>query len=241
MDRNAFLRTISVDDPAGVGVVSAALREWEPRLDLERPPRDALLYEPDGTLYAVCVGGTLAVHTDRRDRVVHPGDILVVPQAYALDAGPDVDLLAIRYDGPPPDHFRERFIQVWGFEHVEAPMPGPPGLHILIPPADVRHRVPYAILDAEVTGRDVTKTDEDCRLIVGLAGSVRLIADNVEAVLGPRQFLTVPPLSTFRLAGTGRVGILTLLCEPAHEARRVGPTTAADRGVNPEYLPPTPG
>ena len=62
----------------------------------------------------------MTVMAGRRRQEIARGDAIVVPRGLALDIEPEVDLLGVRYDGPPPDHFRERFIQVWGFEHLAA-------------------------------------------------------------------------------------------------------------------------
>ena len=109
-----------LSDAGAVQAMSDALRAWEPRLELYLPPRHARLFEPDGTLYAVALSGPMTVVAGRRRQEIARGDAIVVPQGLALDIEPEVDLLGVRYDGPPPDHFRERFIQVWGFEHLAA-------------------------------------------------------------------------------------------------------------------------
>src|SRR5579871_4270234 len=98
--------------------LAAAVSAWEPAFELVVPPRDARLFEPDGTLYAVAIGPTHTIRYNHRERVISSGDLIVVPCALALDVEPEVRMLGIRYVGPAPDHFRERFIQVWGFEHI---------------------------------------------------------------------------------------------------------------------------
>jgi hypothetical protein len=76
------------------------------------------LYEPDGTLYAICLDGPVVVATDRRQVKVHAGDLVILPPAVAVELSATSRWFGIVYTGPYPYHFRERFIQVWGFEHV---------------------------------------------------------------------------------------------------------------------------
>lgn len=76
------------------------------------------LYEPDGTLYAVCLDGPVTVATDRRRVTVNHGDLVILPPQVAVELSRPVRWFGIVYSGPYPYHFRERFIQVWGFEHL---------------------------------------------------------------------------------------------------------------------------
>jgi len=92
-----------------------SLREFEPVFwvgpwgeSLER------LYEPDGTLYAVCLDGPVVVATDRRRVTVNQGDLVILPPMVAVELSHAVRWFGIVYTGPYPYHFRERFIQVWG-------------------------------------------------------------------------------------------------------------------------------
>ena len=145
-----------LSDAGAVQAMSDALRAWEPRLELYLPPRHARLFEPDGTLYAVALSGPMTVIAGRRRQEIARGDAIVVPRGLALDIEPEVDLLGVRYDGPPPDHFRERFIQVWGFEHLAAQasrVRSDGGVRDVIPADDVRHRISYAVLRPDVTSR----------------------------------------------------------------------------------------
>ena len=124
------------------------VRGWEPCFAIERPPRNALLYELDGTLYAIALGAEMAITRNHRTRRLLLGDAIVVPQGLALEIEPEVDLLAIRCEGTPPDHFRERFIQVWGYDHFPAPrQPADPSLGTfreVIPASDTRFPLSYA-------------------------------------------------------------------------------------------------
>ena len=107
-----------IDDPEQLDSLSAWVKDWDPCFTVLRPPREALLYEPDGTLYAFARSGPMTIKLWHRLRTLDLADAIVVPQGLALEIEPAVDLWAICCVGTPPDHFRERFIQVWGFDHV---------------------------------------------------------------------------------------------------------------------------
>ncbi|MFM7128951.1 MAG: hypothetical protein ACKO0V_06295 [bacterium] len=98
--------------------LETALRSFEPLFWLMPPgePTDRL-YDPDGTLYAICLDGPAELCTDRRRVAVNRGDLVIIPPAVAIDVSPQARWLGLSYTGPYPYHFRERFIQVWGFEH----------------------------------------------------------------------------------------------------------------------------
>lgn len=98
--------------------LESALRDFEP-LFWVGPRTESLdrLYEPDGTLYAICLDGPCEISTDRRKVHVHQGDLVILPPAIAIEVAPSARWFGIVYTGPYPYHFRERFIQVWGFEH----------------------------------------------------------------------------------------------------------------------------
>lgn len=98
--------------------LETALRSFEP-LFWVVPPGEPVdrLYDPDGTFYAFCLDGPAELCTDRRRVVVETGDLVIIPPAVAIDIYPPARWFGISYTGPYPYHFRERFIQVWGFEH----------------------------------------------------------------------------------------------------------------------------
>lgn len=133
-----------------------ALREFEP-LFWVGPWGETLdrLYEPDGTLYAICLDGPTELTTDRRKVRVEKGDLVVVPPAVALDATPAARWLGLVYTGPYPYHFRERFIQVWGFEHI------PLGLDAGDPhQPDLRHRIYISRGTSCEPGNEISATPE---------------------------------------------------------------------------------
>ena len=230
----------NLDEPADLDALADALRTWEPHLLFYRPLRNALLFEPDGTLYAVAMRDGMTFETDRRSVVVNLGDMIVLPRGHGVDAGDDVDLIAFCHDGPPPDHFRERFIQVWGFDHRPAPIPGLTSsvLHDVVPLREARLRVPYAVIDVSSAEENVVPASSDFLLLVALMGEV-----HVDVVLGqtattvdlPARFaFLVHPGGHCRLSGSGRVGVLTVLNDLANEARV---ESSLQTGAGPEYVP----
>jgi hypothetical protein len=235
-------RVLEENDAPGLQELAQAVRLWEPRLDLYRPPRDARLFEPDGTLYAVALSEGMSITTERGTMALGRGDALIVPQALGLEIEPEVNLLAILHDGPPPDHFRERFIQVWGFEHRPAgavPRPGGGGgLTEVIADEDVRFRIPYAVWDLEGAPVDAPPTTLEITLLVGLGGEPRLVLTEGDSgtILRPGTIAAIGPGAGFRVLGTGRLGRLILRTELAHEARRA-PRRAEIRAMSPEYDP----
>ena len=110
-----------VDDPAGVERTARAIRDWEPHLDLIVTRDDPRIYEPDATLYAVGLAPETTLLARHKEQAFRRGDLIVVPRSVAIDAdAPRDSYVAILHDGTPPYHFRERFIQTWGYEHRPA-------------------------------------------------------------------------------------------------------------------------
>jgi hypothetical protein len=231
-------RALSLDDPDDLAALSAFVRAWEPGLEPFRPPLDSLFYEPDGTTYAIALTPTMEVPRDHPRRSVGTGDLLVIPREYALDLGPQVDLLAIRHEGPPPDHFRERFIQVWGFEHFPAPpTTGAPAYHDVVPASEVRFRVLYAILDVSHGDTHELEASEALRLCVMLDGQVAVACSGVKFDSSSRQAFLLPAGAGCRLRGTGRLGVLILHHELSHDARRQAASRLDSSPLSPERAP----
>ena len=238
MHPSPFIRAYALDDPEEVNALSAILRDWEPCIELYTPPRGSFLYEPDGTLYAIALRDGMTFATDRRAVKVGTGDLIVLPQGHGVDAGDDVDLIAFRHEGSPPDHFRERFIQVWGFDHLPAPssIEEEGGDIEIVSPGDVRFRFPYAILDVKPAKAHVVSASEDFRLLIAFEGEFTIAAARIEDEsrirLQARQATLIAPGNAFRVGGAGRMGMLTVSSEIAHEARR---DDAAPIMKGPEY------
>jgi hypothetical protein len=237
-------RAVSLADTPSFQALAQTVRDWEPSLEVEIPPRDALLYEPDGTLYAVCLREQMTVITGHRERLVRRGDLIVVPQAVAVDARPDVELLAVRYDGPPPDHFRERFSQVWGLEHIAWKPQSRDGRSIvssLVASDEVRHRLPYSVAEVNTKGGSIETRTGDVLLLIGLDGTPAVAIQSAvsanELELCRGQIVAVSALSTVVFEGNGTVGILGLRTELAHQARR-SECLRSGRGISQVYEPP---
>jgi len=121
------------------------------------------------------VTGPIVVATDRRKVTVQRGDMVILPPAVAVELSSSARWFGLVYTGPYPYHFRERFIQVWGFEHVVLGMPNAvdrsasheSGNAAATRPRDLRHRV-YVNADRhEVSNRshefELTLTFDDAK------------------------------------------------------------------------------
>ncbi len=230
--------TAHIDDEASIESLAAAIRSWEPRLDVVAARDNPMIYEPDGTLYAAAVAGESQLVARHKARPFRPGDVAVIPRAVAIDAeAPGASYVAVRHDGDPPYHFRERFIQTWGYEHRPASTfgLGTPGDDV-IPEDDHRFRVPYsrvALRGDPVRG----STGLDLHLWVGLEGR-RIVAtaqDSQGSGLGPADVLLVGPEVDYWIEGRGVAGRFLLMVEAAHEARLARAGRA--HGLSPEYRP----
>lgn len=208
--------------------LSEWLGRWEPCLSISRPQRDALLYEPEGTLYAIAVETTMTVNLFHRQRTIRKGDAIVVPPGLAMELNPEVDLLAIRSSGTPPAHFRERFIQVWGYEHFRtdttATQTAATEFREVIPESDPRFAVSYAIWqlqDLSARG-SVRNCIDDVVVLLNLDRDVRQVVldDSVDAVeIPPRHVLGLCPGVNHRLCTPGELGCLRLVSEAIFVAR----------------------
>lgn len=149
-----------MDDP-NRDALENALRDFEPVFWVG-PWGDHLerLYEPDGTLYAICLDGPVDLTTDRRRVCVNRGDLVIIPPAVAIDVSPSSRWFGLVYTGPYPYHFRERFIQVWGFElqpisQIDADQAVD----------DIRHRIYVS-----KTARNLTDRSNGFRILLHLSG-----------------------------------------------------------------------
>jgi hypothetical protein len=227
-----------LDDASALERLSSEVRAWDPAFDLVRPPSDALLYEPDGTLYALALQAPMTAEFNHRTRELQPGDLLIVPRSVPVGIEPTVDLLGIRFEGEPPDHFRERFIQVWGYDYFPAPESGAAAAE-----ADLRFPVRRSIVTvAEGPATLAGSTGHDRRLVIVLEGRVAVegVDDGRPSVeLGPRDVLLTDGAVELAARGPGRLAILHLEPEIVFEARRAAGRRSGT-GPTPEYLPPSP-
>ena len=158
-------------DDATVAAIGDAIRDWEPCLDLVAATDDPMIFEPDGTLYAVGLAGETTLRARHKTATFRRGDLIVVPRSVAIDAeGSGARFVAVRHDGIAPYHFRERFIQTWGYEHRPAATNfAETAFDDVIPASDLRFRVPYrriAIADSSL----VAATGLEAHLLVVLEG-----------------------------------------------------------------------
>jgi len=230
--------TANLDDASALERLSAEVRAWDPAFDLLRPPSDALLYEPDGTLYAVALHAPMTAEFNHRIRDLRPGDLLIVPRSVPVGVEPTVDLLGIRFEGEPPDHFRERFIQVWGYDHYPAADP-----NASVADADLRFPIRRSVTPVSETPVPLPgSTAYDRRLVIVLDGRISVGAgiDGRSSVdLGPRDVLLTDGEPALVAHGSGLLVMIQVEPEIVFEGRRAAGRSAGARPT-PEYLPPSP-
>ncbi|MDR3639415.1 MAG: hypothetical protein P4L84_36780 [Isosphaeraceae bacterium] len=230
---------VSRDDPHALRLAADALHEWEPCWDLDVPDRFARLYEADGTLYGFCVGDAMTVSHNHREQRLATADLIVVPRELALDIEPEVELIALRHSGAPPDHFRERFIQVWGFEQIAAGAGeelGRAGCVAVIPAEDVRYPLTYSLTnDWPLRG----STRMNSVLVIAYGGGpchVTAGAARARHTLAAGDALLMGPGIEFAVEGDGRSGVVTLFHELGQQGRRLD-AARAGRPAGPEFDP----
>ncbi len=197
----------------GWSTASTSIRTWEPALDLWREEDVPRLYEPAGTLYAVCLSST-RLSTDRRVVDVTRGDLIIVPQAVAIDVETPVDLLCLSHNGVPPFHFRERFIQIWGFEKIGAE-------EAQDPLRTGEHRFTYQVLDLNPGQNHREPAGLDIRIVLVLTGGCNLsrVGETEVEALNVDNLCILGAEEDFQLHGQGRLGVLTIPTELLHEYR----------------------
>lgn len=225
------------DEAAFAGLV-AALRAWEPRLDLFVSNDDSTLFEPDGTLYAVCLSES-NLRFRHRLGVVRSGDALIVPQGVPIEADPGLDYVGIRHEGTAPYHFRERFIQSRGFEHVEVPTDTSGRVVSMISFRDARYRMSYAQIAAAGPILDVLDVGLDAQLVVVYAGAGRITCSNeLDAVdLTCDSLVLIPAGISYQIEGNLSAICLRLEPELIYEARRMTESVAKGPAWSPEPDP----
>jgi hypothetical protein len=227
------------DDESSRARLAEAIREWDPGLDLVAARDDPRIYEPDGTLYAVGLADETSLLARYKVHEFCRGDMIVVPRSVAIEAEePGAHYVAIRHDGPPPYHFRERFIQTWGYEHRPASREDLIwSVDEVIPEDDARFRVPYRRSRVGDPARGSTRLD--LHLLVGLEGKAT-VADASRAVsydVGPGDLALIRIGVDYWIEGKGVVGRLILMVESAHEARLAEAVGGPSDGPSPEFRP----
>jgi hypothetical protein len=217
-----------IDDENQLHRLSEWVGQWEPCVSICRPQRDAVLYEPEGTLYAIAVGTTMTINLFHRERTVRKGDAIVVPQGLAIEINPEVDLLAIRSTGTPPGHFRERFIQVWGYDHFSADHAhseaDTPELHQVIRESDPRFPLSYAIWQPQQTraGRSFRVCENELVLLLNLnrqAVRVEIDCDPPALEIPAGHVIGLRPGLGHQVCGPGGLGRIRIVSEPVFVAR----------------------
>jgi hypothetical protein len=185
------------DDFAGIEVLTRDLAAWEPKVELIAGRGLRVLYDPDATLYALFLGpGTTTLRTDRRRQVLEAGDVAVLPPGIGIEVEPAGNFLALGDLRPHPRHFRERFIQIWGFERWPGAVGEP------VEPAEGRaHRI--AGFRWEVPGAWTDWSAEPWELVLAwpLSGTLEAEGSGVSGPLG--GVLAVGPGAGVRVRGPG--------------------------------------
>jgi hypothetical protein len=228
------------DDESSRAALAAAIRAWEPALDLVATRDDPRIYEPDGTLYAVGRGPEVNLLVRHKVRPFRAGDMIVVPRAVAIDAEePGASYVAIFHDGIPPYHFRERFVQTWGYEHRPAATEDSGWISDdVVPNDDPRFRVPYRrsrIDDGSI--RDASGLD--LHLLIGMEGEGRVGNNDSEIIydVRPGNLLLVGVGVNYWVEGQVVVGRLILRAESVYEARLATAVVGPESSPSPEFRP----
>lgn len=215
--------------------IESALRDFDPALTFFSFPADDRLYDPDYTLYAVATSGPCVLSVYSRRQRVEAGDLVVIPAGLAIDVDPPGDFLVIRHAGAPPFHFRERFLQVWGFEHLTARGDTSEGVRFVLGREDPRHRLGYAVLRPE--GRDAVELEAGIGplVLVGLGDRVEVAVDaggeRASATMQRDAIAFVPAWGTVHATGRGELGVFGL--KPEFDPR----SEPQPKTISPEWHP----
>lgn len=234
------LQFAQAGDDAALAALGDAIRAWEPTLDLAWARDDPMIFEPDGTLYAVGLAAETTLLARHKARAFRRGDMIVVPRSVAIDAEePGARFVALRHDGIAPYHFRERFIQTWGYEHRPASPASPDeSPDDVIPDAEVRLRIPYRRFGIG-DGRHDGSTGLDAHLLLLLEGRATIGRPDGEEVreVGPDDLALVVGGCDYWIEGRAVVGRLILKAEAAYEASLTAALAAPGPGPSPEFRP----
>jgi hypothetical protein len=222
-------------EPSTVQALSGWVRDWEPSLELMAFTEDSRIYEPDGTLYVVCISGESIVTVRHKPRPVRAGDAFVLPQGVAVELEGSMTVLAFRHDGAVPVHFRERFIQTWGIDYRPVTTPVAVGITTVLPAIGSTFRIGYDLIVLDDAGH-LCEPIGDPQLVFALQGSPQVIMNSGEtATLGETALALIMPMQSFQIVGEGVVGRIVLETELAFETRRLAEWTKAPAAVSPEY------
>jgi hypothetical protein len=217
----------------GFSQLAEELQRWEPQFVLNRLSQEERLYDQDGTLYAVCLSETATLVTDRRREPLGLGDLVVVPQSIAVDVVPEGSFLTLSASGTPPYHFRERFIQIQGFERLSL---GMSTCGTLVDDA-ARHRISYQIVRAGPLNLiDVPNSPWERLLCIALDGDLKVESDQAEQLieLTRGDVFWINSENPNRIIGNGRLGLILLTTETRHEVRKLAAIAASSQALSPE-------
>jgi hypothetical protein len=151
--------------------------------------------------------------------------------------------LAILHDGTPPYHFRERFIQTWGYEHRPAATGAIENTYDeVVPDDDPRYRAPYRRIGAG-DRPFVGAAALDLHLLIGLdgRGTIGPSRDGPREEFGPDNLALVMGDGDYSVQGRLVVGRFLLRAESSHEARLAAASAEPPAGWSPEFRPRAPG
>lgn len=192
----------AISEPGQLRSLAEEIRAWEPGLELDYEAGSGHLYSPDATLYALNLGETCTLSTDRRRQEVARGEIVVVPQGVGLRVDPGGDFLRLQDFGPAPALFRERFIQVSGFELLR-------GLRSTS--STERFRIDLEDLPLDAVSVTIPAEPWDARLLVHLDGWAEVILGDIPTrIERGGGVCLVAPRTTVRVEGVGRLASLRL-------------------------------
>lgn len=218
--------------PDGVESLAAAVRAWEPQLELQSAGPLGRLYDPDATQYALLLGPACTLSTDRRHQPIACGDLVVIPPALAIDVDPYASFLVVCYLGTPPYHFRERFLQVWGFEHFLAPVEN--GGLVLDDPSR-GHRLRYETLDRQA---ELVTSALELKLLVSRSADLTLTPADRNQPTSTGSLALLAPGWTGSVSAPESISSLTLLPELLHARKVSEARQVASQSLSPEYQPP---
>jgi mannose-6-phosphate isomerase-like protein (cupin superfamily) len=217
--------------------IADALTAWEPTLGLSVYQNEPSFFDADATIYGIVLSDDSTLMVRHKPRNVKRGDAIVVPRGVSIDAEPGVTMFALTHEGVAPVHFRERFIQTWGMEHLPL-RESNESVAIVVPGEAARYRLSYEVLDLTSAGAVLTATGLNIHLLVVVAGAPRLSVDDTSVIeLTPDQLALVPSLVSYRLDGVGRIGRIVLETETAHESRKFNLAVERLENSDPEFRP----
>jgi hypothetical protein len=226
------------DDPDSWSQLVESVRAWEPKLELAFHRDLARLYDPDGTLYAVLLSARTTLATDRRSVPIETGDLVVVPQGLAIDAASPASFLCLTYFGAPPYHFRERFIQVWGFEHVKGDTACHTGiLADALSSMRERHRCGFARLRVASCGCALPRRPFDIFFLIPTEGrtTLQLPGASQNPVLAPGDVAMIVAPTNVMLEGDCTVAMLGISTEIQCAAELQERKTRTTLPLSPEF------